>query len=509
MEKRFVNLILALLLVCALTGCNVNDMDEYDYTDIRTEIPKKEDIHIYTPGYGANGQPRDKAEIDNMLSEVAKKVTESINIVPNFYWIPYERYDEEIAKLIQSGDNIDAFTCYSPHTYVQQDLILDITDLFTQYASKYYNELMKNHIGRDYLYYGSVEGKLFMIPYYGINNPRYCIVAVKELAEKYAPDGLETMEDYGQFLKKIKENERNILPGAVNAHDFFLAFMEGNGYYSEFATYFYTHFEEPENIHSMEQTSEFMDAWRLLSQWYSEDYIEGNTGSNTFFNGKLASQLMPLRNIEYLFGQLSAIDTQFTIIPLYKESMILINTSGRGLAISKTCTAPERVVSFVEWIHESQENYDLFRYGVKDRNYTLQGDRITLPATVKPLTTWFAADYFIDIRYERITPNMDANFKEIYKDAGFKNTVTSRQINEKFIQALNENPEAFDELAREFEQIGQMLDVYFQNMEEFINSINYGYFNISPDELAEKQKKAGVDQILSFYRKNKQMMLSP
>lgn len=503
MKRRFFSIILALILGCTFTGCDSDKKEKY--TDFHTEALEQADIHIYTRGYGSDGQPRDKAEIDNMLDEIAKNTSETINIAPFFHWIPYEKFDEEIFKLIQSGEKIDAFTCYAPHTYAQQDLILDITDLFPQYASKYYHQLMENQLGRDYLYQGSVDGKLYLMPYYGIENPRYCIVTEKELAEKYAPDGLETMEDYGEFLKKIKENEKDILPGAVNAHDFFIAYTEGNGYYTEYATHFYSPFNEPTNIYASDQITEFLDAWHLISQWHAEGFIEGDGNTNTFFNGKLASELVPLNYVEDVLGQLSTVDTQFTIIPLYVESTVLINTSGKGLVISNTCTIPERVVSFMEWIHESQENYDFIRYGVRDRNYSLQGDRIIFPQSVNPFTTWFAADYFIDMRYERLTPNLDANFKEIYQDTGCKNTVTTRQLYGESQEKVMEDPKTLEEMTREYEQIEKMIQVYFANITEFFSAINEGKFHISPDELTEKQKEAGVEQILSVYRKFKQM----
>ncbi|NLG88092.1 MAG: extracellular solute-binding protein [Clostridiaceae bacterium] len=509
MIKRFVSVILVLMLTGCSAGCGRNDRDKYEYTDIRTEAPKYADMHIYSPGYGTGGQPRDKAEIDNMLAEVAKNISDTINATPFFHWIPYEQYDEEIMKLIQSGEKIDAFTCFSPIAYVQQDLLLDITDLFPRYAPKYYHELTENEIGRDYLYYGSVDGKLYLMPYYGFNNPRYCIVTRKDYVEKYAPGGFETMEDYGEFLKMIYENEKGVLPGDVNARYFFTAYMEGNGYYIEFSDYFLSRFDEPENIYAMEQTSEFVNAWRLLSQWHAAGYIKREGYSNTLLNGRLASELMPMNNIENVLGQLSVVDAQFTVIPLYMGSKFLINTSGRGLVITKTCSIPERVVSFVEWIHESQENYDLFRYGVKDRNYSLQGDRVTFPRSVKPLTTWFAADYFFDIRYERLTPNLDADLKELYQDASFKNTVTLRQLYGRYDDKAEENPEAFEELMREYDQIAGMIEAYNANMEKFLTAADEGNFNISPGELAQMQKESGVEQILSLYRKAKQFMTGP
>ena len=151
---------------------------------------------------------------------------------------------------------------------------------------------------------------------------------------------------------------------------------------------------------------------------------------------------------------------------------------------------PERVVSFVEWIHESQENYDLIRYGVKDRNYTA-GDRVTFPRSVRPLSTWFAAEYFIDIRYERLTPNLDANFREFYKDAGFKNTVTTRQLYGNYEEKAEENSETLEDMMREYDQIEKLIEVYFANMEKFISATNEGNLSMPPDELTKTEGSRG------------------
>lgn len=499
MKKRLAVVLLALMLLCTFSGCR--EKEKESYSDIQTEVLKQADIHIYTQGYGSDGQPRDKAAIDNMLSEIAKSVSETLSVVPIFHWIPYEQYDSEITKLVQSADQIDAFTCYSPQAYVEQNLLADITDLFPEYASQYYSELYSSQLGRDYLYQGSVDGKLYLIPYNGLENPRYCVVTRKEFAEKYAPDGLETMEDYGEFLKKIKENETGAYPGSVNAHDFFIAYMEGNEYYTEFATYFFSRLNEPTSHYAMEQTPEFLEAWNLLKEWHEKEYTAVDRSPNNLLNGKLASELVPVQSVENVLGNLTNADAQFTIIPLYMESTHVIYTGGKGLVISKNSAIPERVVSFVEWIHESQEHYDLFRYGIKDKNFSLQKDRILFPPSVKPFTSWYAVDYFTDIRYERLSPNLDADFKETYLEAGTKNTVTTRQLQEEILKNIKKNPKTFEDLTREYEQINPMIQVYFKNMEEFIDSINQQTFHMTPEELSEKQQEAGVEQILAVYRK--------
>ncbi len=69
-----------------------------------------------------------------------------------------------------------------------------------------------------------------------------------------------------------------------------------------------------------------------------------------------------------------------------------------------------------------------------------------------------------------------------------------------------EDPKTLEEMTREYGQIEKMIQAYFANMDEFLSAIDEGKFHISPDELSEKQKKAGVEQILSLYRKFKQMM---
>ena len=94
-------------------------------------------------------------------------------------------------------------------------------------------------------------------------------------------------------------------------------------------------------------------------------------------------------------------------------------------------------------------------------------------------------------------------FKEVYQEAGFKNTVTTKQLYEKYEEKA-EDPKTLEDLTREYEQVEKLIQVYFANMKEFLSAIDEGRFHISPDELTEKQKEAGVEQILSLYRKVKQ-----
>ncbi|MEN2773510.1 hypothetical protein [Acetivibrio clariflavus] len=68
------------------------------------------------------------------------------------------------------------------------------------------------------------------------------------------------------------------------------------------------------------------------------------------------------------------VDNIMKEIELYMDQPHLLSSRYRGVAVASNSKNPERVLMFLEWLHKSQENYDLFRYGIKDRHYGLKGE---------------------------------------------------------------------------------------------------------------------------------------
>ncbi len=46
------------------------------------------------------------------------------------------------------------------------------------------------------------------------------------------------------------------------------------------------------------------------------------------------------------------------------------------IGISAKSENAEDVLRFIEWVHASQENYDLFVYGIEGKDYTIENGRL-------------------------------------------------------------------------------------------------------------------------------------
>ncbi len=500
MGKTFTAILLVFSMLC-LVGCNgkkeKSSIESYD--SIEPAALKPMDLNIYT--YGGAVTSTGKDTIEAMLAQLQPATADTINVTPHFFWLPAERYESEIKRLVESEEKIDAFTCYSPEPFVEQGLCKDLSELFKQYAPAYYQELASSSIGKEYLTGASSNGKLYAIPYYALKSPRYCIVTRAELADKYAPEGIETLEEYGEFLRRVGENESYTYPGFVRSSQFFRSYMMGNGYYSDLDEYLFFRWDEKgKNPYTSERTPEFLNAYELLKDWKVKEYVVPNNAKQKYFDpsdGSLASYLVPMQESDQIFSIIPGSQVQLKMLPLYRKSPHLLNTSPWGTAIAENCRNPERVLMFIEWIHSNQKNYDHFTYGVEGENYILQGENLTFPrGEVQPLYTWkyYGAVFYQDFRYERIIQNVYPEFKQVYQNSTLENIKASGDLRE-------QRKEALKGLTQEYEQIRGYVTAYYQNMEYFFQSIDSGAFRISPEELKEKQKAAGIDKVLDLCRK--------
>ncbi|HPU42135.1 MAG TPA: extracellular solute-binding protein, partial [Acetivibrio clariflavus] len=383
----------------------------------------------------------------------------------------------------------------------------DITDLFPKYAPNYYRELKSNKMGEESLYNSSINGKIYSVPCNAFNCPRYFIVARKDLVDKYANGGFETLEDYGDFLKSVKENEPDLIPGAVYSRTFFDAYMKGNGYYN-YQTVIFSNWEgEEKNLYLLEDTEEFSKAYSLLENWRKNGYAPKNPYSydkSSFISkGLLASLLTNSDEVHNRGIDEGLNDYGYRMYPLYLDKTHVIMPKSKSVAVAKNSKNPERVLMFIEWLHKSQENYDLFRFGVNGRNYSLDGENISYPEGIQQITYWWntVTDFFIDYRYERIGFPDTLNYREVIKEASLNNIVTQWEMYEKFEYRLMDEDE-LKKVNEEWDSLSPILRKYEENMYDFYEYMDEGLGTITPEKLREMQKEAGIDRVLEFYKKD-------
>lgn len=498
----------AMLTMLAACGGSKKELKDLD---IAVNL-EPEEIHIYTQVYGENAVPSEAGEIENMTLEVGQTLSDSIRVTPVFHWLHYEKFDDEIEKLVKSGERVDVITTFSGgYGLRDRDVLMDLGSLFPEYAPNYYNELISHAIGLQKLRLCTVDDKLICIPANGIFTQRHFIVARKDLAEQLAPDGFETLEDYGEFMAKVKEKYPIIVPGIINNQaTFFNAYIRGNGYFPQ-ATYIFKRWDSSliyEN-YPMERLEEFASAYNLLKVWHEKGYIktEGNAAW-PLARGEAASALVSGSNVGYGYLDDLASEYGFVIDPIYMKTPYEAYENTDGLAVGKSCTCPERVMMLLEWIHSSQEAYDLFVYGIKNRNYVLDGDRIAFTSEeyeIKPMVNTLWERYFKDYRYERLRGYHPENFKEVYRDACLVSVMTTAEMSEKVMGISPEDEERFlkdqeavEKYMKEFGNMQGVLDKYYNNWNVIMDLIGKGDFSYEPTGIIEMQRETGIDKYLDL-----------
>jgi hypothetical protein len=508
------------VLILALAACSgiSNEVDELeDFSHLEPV-----ELHFYTIGYGlaSASKPENADEIENMLDEVSMKLSDSIKVTPVFHWIHYEKYQNEIEKLVKSGEQVDAFTTSGGAGFYARDVLLDLSVLFPEYAPNYYNELMSHSIGLQKLKYCTYDDKLVCIPGNDISTKRAFIIARKDLAEQFAPNGIETLEDYGEFMAQVKEKYPSMVPGYVHANYFFQTYILGNGYFQYQEPFLYKSLDPQrwQEYYSMEQMEEFSTAFYMLKDWYNKKYLQATGDPGMWLAmGGMASALVSSQDLE-MYQAGGASKYEFVAYPLYMETPHEVDVNTAGVSISVSCDYPERVMMFIEWLHSSQEAYDLFVYGVENRNYVLKGDRIAYYSDkhdIKPLNkssygpylpySMFYISYFKDFRYDRLQEYHQDGLRDILRKACLENVFTTQELEEKVLGVTAEKTSSFyadvaavNEFKAGYNRMVGNVNKYANTLSNEMQLISRGVFWHEPAELAKMLEETGIDEYIEL-----------
>jgi hypothetical protein len=199
---------------------------------------------------------------------------------------------------------------------------------------------------------------------------------------------------------------------------------------------------------------------------------------------------------------------EFVAFPLYMETPHEVEVNSAGLSVCNSSDHPERVMMFIEWLHSSQEAYDLFTYGVKDRNYVLNGDKIAYYSednSIKPINNWYLIPYFKDFRYDKLQEFHPKGYKEVYKKACLENVFTKPEIEEKVLGITAEKEEkyyadkaAVSEFEKEYDRVARIYNKYVNTFINEMRLITRGVLWHEPADLREIMKETGIEEYIEL-----------
>lgn len=389
------NLMIVCIFILSLTGCGQGPTAvptasptpvvtvEPTPTPTPTPVPTPRVITTIRSIFPVQ-QPRG---IDAILAEVNKKLDESILTKLELSWSAPEKYDESIAAAAAAG-TIDFFWLSSDKLagYAANKLIAPIDAPMSEFGQAIYD-----NIGAALFDTMKIDGKLMGIPSSG--NVPLCdtgnvITYREDLRLKYSLPKPDTIAGLEQYFKTIKDNEKDVLPvcgdsiatavmKAFGQEDF----LPGTGSSVAYAI----NVDNTVTAMAIQDAPSFKGAAAKVREWYEAGLLPKDTLGLTGINGLLSAGTAAATGGKAF----SALEQQAAVSakvpdavladqPFFGSAKYLSGNGSSALCLSQGSTNPGPVVKFWAWVLASQENYDLFCYGIEGTQYELADGRIVL-----------------------------------------------------------------------------------------------------------------------------------
>lgn len=309
----------------------------------------------------------------------------------------------------------------------------DITDLFPKYAPN----LCKKYSDVD-LACARVDGKLFAVPQlYPTASGIYAVVRA-DFMEKYNIPDIKNYDDYGVYLKAVKENEKGIIPGFINTWTELDLFAKPFGFeiLDRDKKLVYKQDDPEMNVIPWEETTGFKEMTNYITTWnnnnylltsYDNDYVgDPNKVSSIIYYGQIRPEGEFTQ--DYPKGIKPAKMRAYRLYPnntIERDSLIGNDiNSGGAIVFNANSKNTERALMFLNWIQQNQDNYELFMYGIQNKDYIIKDGMVTFPEGMdyekSSYMYWDGYWNFRNIEYERFPEVQESenmfNNKKAYMD---------------------------------------------------------------------------------------------
>ena len=416
---------------------------------------------------------------DKVRQEIELQAKDAVNVKLDFRWISSTSFNNEIKTLISSGETFDAFEVMRFNEIKGWDCLLDISKIFPQNAPVLFSKFSGEEIEQ-----ASYNGKIVAVPRCVPNSNRICATVNEDLMKKYNIPEIKTYNDFEFYMKTLKQNETKYEP-MYTSHGTIDLFAEYYGYTQFMGNIVYRWEDTEMKLIPWEQTPEFRQAYDTLKRWQLYGYMNTPYEINTYFGGPI----LFLESMNFASGLVNnrrlRLGVNSKLFPLYFDRIASRAPVQMSIAFNKNAANPGRTMMFLEWVHSSQKNYDLFMYGQEGKDYQLQDQRIKLLDTYIPYAWWYGSEAFEDIDYIRPAITAPKGYKEQFKKI--------------FTQGTQYPPHTGFVLDNE--ELKTMIDGRNSVFVKMENSIRNKTFIWTADSFITQQKEAGVDGLVSVLQK--------
>lgn len=346
-------------------------------------------VKFLFPGSEPKNWPNVKAEIEN-------RCRNKLNISLDFKWAEFKQYMDTVNVLDSSGEVYDAFVVGKPDAnypdfsrLAREGRLKDITRLFPSSAPSLYSMYTAEE-----LKYATIDGKLYAVP--SLYTQAFCtyLIADDVLLRKYNISGFNDYNDYETYLTTIKENEPDLIPGAItNKINTLALFARASGYViADESNRLVYKWDDPDlKLVPWEKTSEFYDTISYIIDWYKKGYLVFDADQTKVTSFIYEGVLSPLSNettrmtFSDSSGQLRE-SNPMRSFHLYPEKHVQRDNPMGSFFFNGSFVFPaasqntDRALRFLEWVQQSMDNYLLVTCGIENEDYVLVQGYPVLPS---------------------------------------------------------------------------------------------------------------------------------
>ncbi len=434
-------------------------------------------------------------DADAVNAAVEQKLkADGLDIKLSFTYIPYDGYGDRQALVVASGEDYDITWIHWNNfsSNVASGLLAPLNDALQAYG-KDLRDSTPSYVWQQ----ASIKGKIYAIPRVVPTAHNDWAFSIRgDLRKKYGVPEIKTLADLELYLAALKKNEPNMYPIWIDSIREIWRNWVPDYYFPD--TGVYIDLRDPKlTVHTWFDTKEYKAIVDKVAEWVSKGWMPNDYGlinkdpQTAFVNGKLGSSdanvMWPTEMVDKLSANVPGGTIEIGFLNPDKPKYILTaidNTMG----IFSTSKKVNQAVALLNWERASQANYDLFTYGILDRNYKLTSDGklsydgIPDDKIYLPPANWI----WNDLRWMRYSKNLSDSYLTVIKNWDKTAKVSP-------LLGFSVDKSTYKSAAAAIATIRQQYNVPLEFGEASYDAVK--------DEMLAKYKQAGIDTVVSEVQK--------
>ena len=309
-------------------------------------------------------------------------------------------------------------------------------------------------LSADFIQQATLNGHLYGIPssFYQYATSGYIVRG--DLMEAYGMDEITCLDDYGEYLEAVRDNNPELEPGDfyATADGTIRAYLDEKGYVEvAFPLVMDIRTEDPQIVSILDE-EDALEYFVKMKEWGDADYwnksVLTNKDNTLYDTGQAASGYHNQSNWSSSYTTHPEYESMFFITAPYTQKTAAMQD---GMAVPASSKNPERALMLLEKLRQDERYYNLMTYGIEGVHFEVSED-----------------GKLVSLDTEGFTP-------EGYCSWGFKEF--------KFYLEPEGLPDNYDEVSAELEAL----------------AVVNPYILFTPDYSAIKNERAAVNNVYEQY----------